>query len=100
MFKLVKVSATNPGPENWKDLIPESTNVLSVSSGGGYFFASYLVDVKSVVFQYDYEGKRIREIKFPTSGTASGFNAFEESDGFILHLYFIHLSEHRLSLRY
>jgi prolyl oligopeptidase len=76
-FKLVKVSAANPVPENWTDLIPESTNVLDLSSGGGYFFASYLADVKSVVFQYDYEGKRIREIKFPTSGTASGFDAFE-----------------------
>jgi prolyl oligopeptidase len=76
-FKLVKVSTTRPGPENWKDVIPESTNVLSISNGGGYFFASYLVDVKSTVFQYDYEGSRIREINLPTAGTAGGFDAFK-----------------------
>ena len=76
-FKLVKVNATNPAPENWRDVIPESTNVLSISGGGGYFFASYLVDVKSAVFQYDYEGNRIREIKLPTAGTARGFDAFK-----------------------
>jgi prolyl oligopeptidase len=36
-FKLVKVSATKPGPENWRDVVPEATNVLSLSTGGGYF---------------------------------------------------------------
>jgi len=73
--RLVVVDASNPGPENWKDLIPETKNVLSSSIGGGSIFASYMVDVKSEIVQYDYEGKEIRKVELPTSGSARGFGA-------------------------
>jgi|SRR5450432_44378 prolyl oligopeptidase len=75
-FKLVKVTSTDPRPDNWKDVIPETRNTADFSCGGGYFFATYMVDVKSEVFQYDPAGKKIQEIKFPTLGTASGFGVF------------------------
>ena len=71
--RIVTVDATNPQPENWKDLIPETENVLSISSGGGYFFAKYMVDAVSKVLQYDFDGNLIREIKLPGIGTARGF---------------------------
>src|SRR6202020_2247223 len=74
--KLVKVNAANPGPENWKDVIPETENPVNFSSGGGYFFASYIADVKSLVIQYDFDGNKIREIKLPAAGSAFGFNAY------------------------
>ncbi|OQX96927.1 MAG: S9 family peptidase, partial [Bacteroidetes bacterium 4572_117] len=73
--RLVTVDVSNPTPENWIDLIPETKNVLSASSGGGSIFASYMVDVKTEVVQYDFEGKEIRKVELPTSGTASGFGA-------------------------
>ena len=72
-FKLVKVKASEPGEGNWKDVIPETQNKAEFTSGGGYFFVTYMMDVKSAVFQYDADGKKLFEIKFPTSGTASGF---------------------------
>ena len=80
--KLVKVNASAPGPENWKDVIPETTNTLEVGSGGGYFFATYMVDVKSQVFQFDYDGKKISEIILPTAGTASGFGCYNNEHEF------------------
>ena len=52
--KIVTVDAVNPTPENWEDFIPETENVLSPSTGGGYFFAEYMVDAVSQVKQYDY----------------------------------------------
>jgi prolyl oligopeptidase len=64
----------NPKPENWKDFIPETENVLSPSTGGGYFFANYMKDAVSVVKQYDYSGKLLREIELPGIGTAGGFS--------------------------
>ncbi len=82
--RVVTVDASNPKPENWKDLIPETENVLNASTGGGFIFASYMVDVKSKIIQYDYEGKKVREIELPTSGTASGFGAKKEDE----HLYY------------
>ncbi|WP_179318650.1 prolyl oligopeptidase family serine peptidase [Winogradskyella helgolandensis] len=73
--KIVTVDASNPTPENWIDFIPETENVLSPSTGGGYFFANYMVDAVSKVLQYDYNGKLIREVELPGIGTASGFGA-------------------------
>jgi prolyl oligopeptidase len=71
--RVVTVDFSNPKPENWKDFIPETENVLSPSSGGGFFFANYIKDAISVVKQYNYSGEMIREIKLPALGTAIGF---------------------------
>jgi len=71
--KVVTVDFSNPKPENWKDFIPETQNILSPSTGGGYFFANYTKDAVSLVQQYDYNGKLVREIKLPAVGTAGGF---------------------------
>ncbi|MGZ9735012.1 prolyl oligopeptidase family serine peptidase [Flavobacterium sp. GNP002] len=71
--RIVTVDVNNPKPENWKDFIAETENVLSPSTGGGYFFANYMKDAVSVVKQYDYSGKLVREIKLPGVGTAGGF---------------------------
>ena len=72
--RIVTVDVNNPKPENWKDFIAETENVLSPSTGGGYFFANYMKDAVSVVKQYDYSGKLVREIKLPGVGTAGGFS--------------------------
>ncbi|SDZ77028.1 prolyl oligopeptidase family serine peptidase [Psychroflexus halocasei] len=76
--RVVTVNAQNPAPKNWKDFIPETENVLSVSTGGGNFFASYIVDAVSKVKQYDYDGNLVRDIKLPGIGSASGFGAKKE----------------------
>ncbi len=73
--RIVAVDVNNPKPENWKDFIAETENVLSPSTGGGYFFANYMKDAVSVIKQYDYSGKMIREIQLPGVGTAGGFGA-------------------------
>nr|WP_315131895.1 prolyl oligopeptidase family serine peptidase [uncultured Flavobacterium sp.] len=71
--RIVTVDASNPSAENWKDLIPETENVLFPSTGAGFIFANYMKDAVSVVKQFDYNGKLIREINLPGIGTASGF---------------------------
>ena len=72
--KVVTVDARNPNQENWIDFIPETENVLSLSSGAGYFFAEYMVDAISKVLQYDFDGNLIREVKLPGLGSSSGFD--------------------------
>ena len=71
--KVVTVDAKNPTQENWIDFIPETENVLSLSSGAGYFFAEYMIDAVSKVLQYDFEGNLIREVKLPGVGSSAGF---------------------------
>lgn len=71
--RVVTVDFSNPKPENWTDFIPETENVLSPSTGGGYFFATYMKGAVSVIQQYDYSGKLVRDIQLPGIGTAGGF---------------------------
>ncbi|MGV8945399.1 MAG: prolyl oligopeptidase family serine peptidase [Lutibacter sp.] len=77
--RVVKVSAKNPVPENWVAVIPETENVLSTSTAGGFIFANYMVDAVSKVKQYDYTGKLIREIELPGIGSAGGFSDKKEA---------------------
>jgi len=72
--RVVSVDASQPQPEKWQDFIPETNNVLDVSTGGGYIFASYMLDAISNVKQLDKSGKLVREITLPGVGTASGFS--------------------------
>ncbi|MCP3672927.1 MAG: S9 family peptidase [Gammaproteobacteria bacterium] len=76
--KIVTVDASNPSVENWVDFIPETENVLTPSTGGGYFFTEYMVDAISKVYQYDYEGKQIREIELPGVGSSSSLSGEKE----------------------
>jgi prolyl oligopeptidase len=85
-MKVVKFNINNPSPENWVDFIPETENVLSVSTGAGYFFATYMKDAISQVIQYSIEGKQVREIELPGLGTAGGFGG--EKEDTVLYFYF------------
>lgn len=78
--RLVKVQANNPSPDNWIDVIPETNNVLSVAPAGGTFYANYIIDAVSKVYQFNLEGEKLREIKLPGFGSANGFYAKEEED--------------------
>ncbi|MBW4359177.1 prolyl oligopeptidase family serine peptidase [Flavobacterium taihuense] len=76
--RIVSADVNNPKPENWKDIIPETENVLTPTTGAGYFFANYMKDAVSIVKQYEYSGKLVREIKLPGLGTAAGFGSKKE----------------------
>lgn len=71
--KIVNVDANAPQQKNWKDLIAETENVLSPSTGGGYIFTEYMKDAISVIKQYDYNGKFVRDIALPGVGSGGGF---------------------------
>ncbi|GAB4377824.1 MAG: prolyl oligopeptidase family serine peptidase [Salibacteraceae bacterium] len=72
--KVVVTTIDAPEPENWVDFIPETENVLRVSTCGGHFFANYLRDATSYVVQFDAEGNRVREVELPGVGSAGGFS--------------------------
>ncbi|KKO06062.1 hypothetical protein LCGC14_0070750 [marine sediment metagenome] len=80
--KIITVDANNPKVENWVDFILETENVLSPNIGGGYFFTEYMVDAISKVYQYNYDGKLIREVNLPGIGAASGFGGKKEDKEF------------------
>ena len=98
--KVVVTDIKNPTPEHWKDLIPETENVLTPVVAGNYIFAQYMIDAISEIKQYNFEGKFLREIKLPSIGTASVESA-EEKDTetyFTFENYYTPLSIYKLDL--
>ncbi len=71
--RLVKTSIDKLNRKFWEDVIPETENVFSLSNGSRFFFAEYLVDAVSEVYQFDYNGKLIRKVDLPGVGSSSGF---------------------------
>lgn len=77
--RVVTVDAANPVKSQWKDFIAETSNVLDVSTGGGFIFANYMKDALSYIKQYDADGKFVRDITLPGVGTA-GFGGSKKSE--------------------
>ncbi|MBJ2145745.1 S9 family peptidase [Vibrio sp. IB15] len=73
-----KVVSFDSGTEHWRDIISEKPQPLDISTGGGYLFAHYMVDVVSKIEQLDYQGNLVREIHLPGLGTASGLGGKKE----------------------
>jgi prolyl oligopeptidase len=71
--KLVVTDAATPTPKHWKTIIKENQFPLSVSACGGKFFAQYLEDAVSKVYQFSLNGEKEREIVLPGLGSAGGF---------------------------
>lgn len=71
--RIVQTTISNPTTETWEDLISETENVLSANTGGGYIFASYLEDAKTMIKQFDLSGQLIRDVALPGIGSAYGF---------------------------
>jgi prolyl oligopeptidase len=46
----------------------------------GVYFANYMKDAVSVVKQYDYSGKMLREIELPGLGSAGGFSGKKKEE--------------------
>ncbi len=98
--KVVVTDVKHPTPENWRDVIPETDNVLTPVVAGRYILAHYMKDAISQVKQYDFEGKLIREIELPSIGTAAIDSADEEDKDtyFTFENYYTPLSIYKLHL--
>ncbi|MGB1975418.1 MAG: prolyl oligopeptidase family serine peptidase [Vibrio toranzoniae] len=73
-----KVVSFDTRSQQWIDIVSEKSQPLEISTGGGYLFAHYMVDVVSKIEQLDYQGNLVREIHLPGLGTASGLGGKKE----------------------
>lgn len=67
-------------PTKWQNVIPERSQVLEISTGGGYFFAHYMIDATSKVMQFSRDGEQLRELALPDVGTAVVKDAKHDED--------------------
>jgi prolyl oligopeptidase len=73
--RLIAINAKNSDPKNWREIIPETEDVLDgVSLVGNRIVAEYMKDARSVVKIFSPQGKHTGEVKLPGIGTATGFN--------------------------
>lgn len=85
--KVILLDPANPQKENWKTIIDEKPeNISSINTAGGKIFITYLKDVTSRVYVYDFNGKLEREVKLPALGTAGGFGG-EKADKFVFYTF-------------
>jgi len=66
-YQLLEIDITGkPDYENWKKIIPESSDLLeSVSLCNGKLVAKYLKDVTTRLYVYSMDGKKENEIQLP-----------------------------------
>lgn len=73
--RLIAIDVRHPAPEEWREIIPQSRNVLAAASVvGGHIIAEYMQDARSVVRIYDTGGKELQLVDLAGIGSASGFS--------------------------
>ena len=69
-YKIIEIDLTNPSRDHWKEIVPESKDLLEDAAlVGGKLVVKYLVDAKNQLFVFDLDGKRESEIGLPAIGT-------------------------------
>jgi len=77
--RLISIDVRAGNTEGCAEVIPQANETLEqVSYLGGMFVASYLKDAKTQVKVLARDGQLIREIDFPTIGSADGFGGRQE----------------------
>ncbi len=72
--KIIAIDIRLPERKDWKTIVPEAAETLQgVTFVNHMFVADYLKDAHTQVKVYDTKGNLVREVAFPTLGTASGF---------------------------
>ena len=79
--RVIAVDTQNPGPEHWREVIPQSAETLEgISVVGDRFLASYLQDAQTQVKVFALDGTHERDVGLPGIGSAGGFGG-RRTDG-------------------
>ncbi|MFM2267826.1 MAG: hypothetical protein RL757_1267 [Bacteroidota bacterium] len=73
--RIIAIDANNVAAKNWKEIIPESEDVLqSAQILGGKLICTYLHNASSAVKVFTLTGKFIADLELPDVGTVGGFS--------------------------
>ena len=73
--RVIAIDIRHPEPENWRVVIPESSDKLEkINIVDDKFIASYLKDAHSEVRVFDLDGKFLRDVDLPGIGTVEGLD--------------------------
>lgn len=73
-YRVFKVACANPQRSNWKEVIPQSEDVIDNTAYivGRRLFVPYLRNASSALTIYDLNGKHITDVPMPTLGSFTG----------------------------
>ena len=78
--RLVAIDTRHPARREWKEIIPQTDQVLSsVTLVGGRFVADYLLDAHSRLAVFSVEGKPLADVPLPGLGTVGGVSGRADS---------------------
>lgn len=72
---LLKINFNQIALKKWDTIIPNGDYTLNLRKAGGSIFNVYSIHVNNSVAQYDYTGKKIKDITLPGEGNVNGFSA-------------------------
>jgi prolyl oligopeptidase len=79
--RIIAVNINQHDEANWKEIVPESKDVLQNSRiVGGKLILTYLHNASSLVKIYSLEGKFIADLKLPDVGTVGGFSGNQDDN--------------------
>jgi prolyl oligopeptidase len=71
LYRVMTTTVDKPARESWKELIPETGDRLSsFALVGGKLYAVYLHNASTRIVIHAVDGKRLRELKLPSIGSA------------------------------
>jgi len=72
--RVIAIDLRKPEPANYREIIPQAAeSLIAVHMVGNQFVCTYLKDARTQVKMFDVAGKFVREVEFPTLGSAGGF---------------------------
>jgi prolyl oligopeptidase len=78
-YKIIEVDLTNPQRDQWKDVVPESKDLMqNALLVGGKLAVNHLVDAKNLLSIYDLAGTKQTDISLPTLGTVTGLSGDQD----------------------
>ena len=74
-YKIIEIDLANPGRDHWKEIVPESKDLLEEAQlVGGKLVVKYLVDAKNQLLVFDLDGVKDGEIALPALGTVGSLS--------------------------
>lgn len=85
--KVIAVDIKNPDVSKAVTIIPEKEEPLQgASTAGGKLFVDYLKDVSTRTYVYDFKGKKINEVVYPSIGNGGGLSGYKD-DKFVFYIF-------------
>lgn len=85
--KVIAVDIKNPDIAHAVTIIPEQKQpLLDANTGGGRIFTDYLKDVSTATYVYDFNGKKLGEVKYPALGNGGNLSGYAD-DKFLFYVF-------------